>query len=97
MRHVSTPASVIGWVLPPIPFSVTTGMLYSMHGLTFIKYLECAKETDPQESSFTSLIQLIKFDLSFWNLMLKFALLISLVPGDINHSSETYSCLSSIC
>ena len=94
---VNTPASVIGCVFPPIPFNVTTGILYSLHDLMFVKYLECAKETEPQESSFTSLMQLTNLDLSFWNLILKFALLISLFPGDINHSSEIYNCLSSDC
>ena len=83
--------------MPHIPFNVTTGILYNMHDLMFDKYLECAKETDPHESSFTSLMQLMNFELSFWNLMLKFALLISLVPGDISHSSEMYTCFSSNC
>ncbi len=59
------PADVIGLVLPPMPFSETIGMLYYLHDLIEDKYFECAKETDPQESSFTSLTVLINLWLSF--------------------------------
>jgi hypothetical protein len=43
-------------VLPPIPFSVTIGMLYCEQSFILDKYLECAKETESQESNLTSLI-----------------------------------------
>ena len=83
MTWVSIPALVIGWVRPPIPFSVTIGMLYCEQGLIDGKYLECAKETEPQESNLISLIVLTILKLSFLCLILKFALLISVEPGDM--------------
>ena len=75
------PALVIGRVRPPIPFKVTIGILYCEHGLMWSRYLECAKETEPQESNLTSLIVLTILSCSFLCLILKCALLISVEPG----------------
>jgi hypothetical protein len=43
------PADVSGRVLPPMPLSETIGMLYCSHVFIEDKYLECAKETEPQD------------------------------------------------
>jgi hypothetical protein len=82
------PADVNGRVLPPIPLSETIGMLYCLHGFIDDKYLECAKETEPHESNLTSFTVLTNLRCSSKCLIRKFALLISVEPGDIIRSSE---------
>ncbi len=59
------PADVSGRVLPPMPLSETIGMLYCSHVFMEDKYLECAKETEPQESNLTSFTVLTNLRSSF--------------------------------
>ena len=49
--------------IPGFPLDSYFALSFSY--VMLVKYLECAKETDPHESSFTSLMQLINFNLSF--------------------------------
>ena len=92
---LSIPARVMGNVLPPIPFNDTIGISYSAQDLTCVKYLEWAKDTDPQESSLTSHIVLTKDPFPPLCLILKLALLISVEPGEIKRSSEMNISLNS--
>ena len=88
----SIPAFVRGSDFPPIPLSVTVGMLYSLHDLIFVSREEWPMDTEPQESSLTSTWLLTqRLDLALTCLLFIVALHISLVPGPTSLASSMYT------
>ncbi len=74
-----------------MPLSVTTGILYPLHGFMSVKNWEWDSETDPQESSLASFHFGDKTPFVFLLHIKAAALQMFLVPGPMSLASSMYT------